>query len=140
MKVVIDTNCFISCIGKRSRYRNVFDAFLAGQYTLCLTAEVLFEYEEIFQSKWEKEVAENLLTRMIRAKNVEFINISFRFNLIYHDADDNKFADLYVASNADFLVSDDTKLLAMNNSDFPVFNVTTLEEFSLILNKPTLIH
>ncbi len=29
MKVVLDTNCFISCIGKKSPYRNVFDAFFA---------------------------------------------------------------------------------------------------------------
>ena len=29
MKIVLDTNCFISCIGKLSPYRNVFDSFLS---------------------------------------------------------------------------------------------------------------
>ncbi|MFM7852474.1 MAG: PIN domain-containing protein [Flammeovirgaceae bacterium] len=45
MKIVLDTNCFISCIGKRSEYREVFDRFLQRRYTLCLSAEVLLEYE-----------------------------------------------------------------------------------------------
>ncbi len=52
MKVVFNTNCFISCIGKRSRYRNVFDEFLKEGYTLCVSTEILLEYEEIFSVKW----------------------------------------------------------------------------------------
>jgi uncharacterized protein len=53
MKIVLDSNCFISCIGKKFPYRNVFDAFLNGYYVLCVSTEVLLEYEEIFQVKWE---------------------------------------------------------------------------------------
>ena len=52
MKVVLDTNCFISCIGKTSPYRNVFDGFLQNRYTLCLSSEILLEYEEIFTEFW----------------------------------------------------------------------------------------
>ncbi len=48
MKVVIDTNYFLSCIGKNSIHRNVFDAFLDGKFKLCLSTEILLEYEEMF--------------------------------------------------------------------------------------------
>lgn len=48
MKIVLDTNCFISCIGKKSPYRRVFDAYLQKVYTLCVSTEVLLEYEEKF--------------------------------------------------------------------------------------------
>jgi len=48
MKIVLDTNCFISCIGKKSPYRNVFEAFLQKRYTLCISSEILLEYEEKF--------------------------------------------------------------------------------------------
>ncbi len=48
MKVVIDTNCLLSCIGKKSIYRNVFDAFLENKFILCANSEIHLEYEEIF--------------------------------------------------------------------------------------------
>ncbi len=133
MKIVLDTNCFISCIGKLSPYRNVFDSYLAGDYILSVSTEVLFEYEEIFQIKWGNDVTENLLTRLIRADNTELTNIFFNFNLISGDADDNKFADLFIAANADYIVSNDAKLLALNSNKFPPFEVVTLQQFSKML-------
>lgn len=133
MKVVLDTNCFISCIGKRSPYRNVFDGFLSEKYVLCVSTEILLEYEEIFNIKWGNIVTENLLARLVRAANIESVSNYFRFNAITFDADDNKFADTYITSNADILVSNDSKLLALNNMDFPYFKVITLQEFSLLL-------
>ena len=44
MKVVIDTNCLLSCIGKKSLYRNVFDAFLQKRFTLIVNNEIHLEY------------------------------------------------------------------------------------------------
>ena len=135
MKIVLDTNCFISCIGKQSPYRNVFDGFLKGNYTLCVSTEVLLEYEEIFHIKWGKEVTENLLTRLVRAENIEFTNVFFNFKLVEGDMDDNKFADLYVAAGADLIVSNDAKLLALNRLGFPPCHVITLQTFSSMLNE-----
>jgi len=133
MKIVLDTNCFISCIGKRSLYRNVFDEFLKENYTLCVSTEILLEYEEIFLVKWGNEVTENLLSRLIRARNIELSTVFFNFNMISSDADDNKFADLYLSSNADLIVSNDAKIIALNKSNFPKFHVVTLQEFSKML-------
>lgn len=133
MKVVLDTNCFISCIGKQSLYRNVFDAFLKENYILCLSTEILLEYEEIFLQKWGQDVTEHLLSRLIRAKNIDFATVFFRFNVVKNDADDNKFSDIFISSNADLIVSNDNKLLALNNIEFPPFKVITLQAFSLLL-------
>jgi putative PIN family toxin of toxin-antitoxin system len=116
-----------------SPYRNVFDAFLAERYVLCLSTEVLLEYEEIFQVKWGSDVTENLLARVIRAENIELANVFFNFNLVTGDEDDNKFADLYITSNADYLVSNDAKLLALNDNEFPELKVITLQQFSQML-------
>jgi putative PIN family toxin of toxin-antitoxin system len=52
MKVVIDTNCLLSCIGKKFPYRNVFDAFIENRITICASSEMLLEYEEIFTRFW----------------------------------------------------------------------------------------
>jgi len=134
MRIVLDTNCFISCIGKLSPYRNVFDEFLSGNYTLCFSTEILLEYEEIFLDKWGADVTENLLSRLIRAKNIELITVFFNFNAIQSDLDGNKFADVFVAANADYIVSNDAKVLALNKTEFPSFKVIRLEQFSLLLN------
>ncbi len=135
MKIVLDTNCFISCIGKLSPYRNVFDSFLGGVYTLCVSTEILLEYEEIFLQKWGSEVTENLLSRLIRAENIEFATVFFNFNVVTSDADDNKFADVFITANADLIVSNDSKLLALNDSEFPPYRVATLQAFSTMLRE-----
>jgi predicted nucleic acid-binding protein len=91
------------------------------------------EYEEIFLLKWGDVVTRNLLGRIMRSKNIEPVSIFFKFNVVNHDQDDNKFADAYLASNADFIVSNDSKLLKLNKLDFPVFKVITLQDFSTLL-------
>lgn len=60
----------------------------------------------------------NLLSRLIRAKNIELVTIFYNFNLIVTDIADNKFADTFIASNADFLISNDSKLLALHQIKF----------------------
>ena len=39
--VVIDTNCLLQIISRKSPYRPIWDAFLAGRYTLCASNEIL---------------------------------------------------------------------------------------------------
>ncbi|MBX9783917.1 MAG: putative toxin-antitoxin system toxin component, PIN family [Chitinophagaceae bacterium] len=75
MKVVIDTNCLISCIGKKSRYRNVFDAFLSGNIIFCASSEILLEYEELFIRKWTKEIAGNILALFEVSNNFEYVTV-----------------------------------------------------------------
>lgn len=133
MKIVLDTNCFISCIGKRSEYREVFDRFLQRRYTLCLSAEVLLEYEEKFNEFWGEEVCHNLLGVILTAENTSLHNIFYQFNLVIGDADDNKFADLFVAAAADLLVTNDNALLALSSVEFPLIKTATLQEFAKLI-------
>ena len=132
MKIILDTNCFISSIGKKSPYRNVFDAFLNNKFVLCLSTEILLEYEEIFLEKWGDDVTENLLARIIRASNIELCNPYFDFKLST-DEDDNKFINTYLSSNADYLVSNDSDIIKLKNNGFPKMAIKTLQEFSQML-------
>lgn len=135
MKIVLDTNCFISCIGKKSPYRNVFDAYLKKEYTLCVSTEILLEYEEKFMEFWGNEVTENLMGRLLAGLNTSFHGIYFYFGLVGSDPDDNKFADVYLASNADYLVTNDGQLLHLKKLTFPPVVAITLQEFAEILRK-----
>lgn len=136
MKVVLDTNCFISCIGKKSSYRVVFDAFLQNAYTLCLSSEIILEYEEKFSEFWGTDVTANLLGTLLTAPNTSFHSIYYNFLLVTGDADDNKFADVYLAAGADILVSNDNLLLRLGNNIFPPVNVVTLQKFAALLTGP----
>ena len=135
MKVIIDTNCLLSCIGKKSHYRNVFDAFLQNKFTLCVNNEIHLEYEEVFNRFWGKDVTYNLLGLFEMSDNFEQIHISFRFGLVEKDKDDNKFVDTYIAANADFLISNDSSIKQLKNNNFPPLNILTLKEFSVLLKK-----
>ena len=130
MKIVLDTNSFVSCIGKLSPYRNVFDAFLNQEYTLCVSTEILLEYEEKFDQFWGEEVTHNLLGTILTAGNTFLYDIFYFFHLVEGDVDDNKFSDTYLSSNADLLISNDKKLLALNRNEFPPIRVISLEDFS----------
>ena len=65
--------------------------------------------------------------------NFERVQISFRFELVEKDKDDNKFVDTYIAANADFLVSNDSSITRLKNNIFPPLTILTLKEFSEFL-------
>jgi predicted nucleic acid-binding protein len=48
---------------------------------------------------------------------------------ITNDPDDNKFVDCAIASNADYIVSQDSHFDILKFIDFPKVNVIRLEEF-----------
>lgn len=101
---------------------------------MCFSTEILLEYEEVFLDKWGPDVTQNLLARLVRAENVVCTSIFFNFNAVAKDVDDNKFADAYLAANADYIISNDGALLALNNMEFPPFKVLTLQAFSAMLS------
>ena len=45
--VVLDTNALIQALPTRSIYHKIWSEFLAGKYCMCVSNEILTEYEEI---------------------------------------------------------------------------------------------
>lgn len=46
MDIVLDTNCLLMSLSRRSPYYPFWREFVDGKYTLCVTNEILSEYEE----------------------------------------------------------------------------------------------
>ena len=130
MKIVIDTNCLLSCIGKKSPFRNVFNAFIENKFTICVNNEIILEYEEIFERFWGTDVTNNLLGLFESSDNFEQVIVNYNWELISKDKDDNKFVDTYIAANADLLVSNDNSITSLKNNSFPPLNIMKLEEFN----------
>ncbi|MCU0326958.1 MAG: putative toxin-antitoxin system toxin component, PIN family [Spirosomaceae bacterium] len=133
MKVVIDTNCLLVSISRKSKYNWLFQALIDKKFELCLTTEILNEYEEIIDKYFSKETVEPVYEILTTASNIHKIEVSFKLQLIYHDPDDDKFVDCAFAGNANYIVTNDTHYDILKDIDFPRFNVITIQKFKEIL-------
>ena len=133
MRIVIDTNILLVSISPTSKFRWVFDGFLNEDYTLCVTTDILMEYEEILGQHMNPALATTILQIIENAPNVEFITRYFQWNLISADEDDNKFADCAVAANAKYLVTHDKHFNVLKSIEFPKIEVIDAETFKLTL-------
>ena len=135
--IVLDTNCLLRTVSQRSEYYTVWKDFILGKYVLCVTTEILEEYEEIISSHMSPLAAQIVIETILRANNVKRVDAHFRFGLITADVDDNKFVDCAIAANAKFIVSDDSHFKVLQTIPFPKVIVKQLKEFyeELINNK-----
>lgn len=129
VRIVLDTNVFISIIGKTSLNRWLFDKILEGSFVLCISHEIMLEYEEILARKTTSEIAQNISQFLASFPFVEKTEVFFNWNLVEKDPDDNKFVDCAIAAGAFCIVSNDRHLQPFKTLEFPPLRVLTLEEF-----------
>ena len=134
-RIVLDTNCLLVSISRYGEAYPVWRGFLDGRFTLCVSTEILEEYEEIIGRLTSTEVAKNVVDAILKRKNVLRIDPYFHWNLITADPDDNKFVDCAFAANATYIVSDDAHFDVLRNMSFPELMVIKLKEFLEILQK-----
>jgi len=128
-KVVLDTNILIASIGRKSPFRWIFDCVIEGKIVLCVSNEILFEYQEILTRKTNAAVAENVVNFITVSPFTEKIDIYFNFALISADSSDNKFVDCAISANAACLVSNDRHFQGLKTLDFPKVTILNLPEF-----------
>ncbi len=128
-RIVLDTNILIASIGRKSPFRWIFDCVIQGRIILCVSNDIMFEYQEILSRKTNTKVAENVVNFITVSPFTEKVDIYFNFELILADSSDNKFVDCVIASNAFCLVSNDKHFQVLNTVEFPKVTVLTLPEF-----------
>lgn len=133
MKVVLDTNVLLAALPHTSSSHPIFLALVQGAYDLCLTSDILNEYEEIFQRRANPEIAALALDVLDILPNLLHINKYYFWRLITVDPDDNKFVDCAIAANADFIVSDDKHFNVLKEIEFPKVKVISKGEFLELL-------
>jgi putative PIN family toxin of toxin-antitoxin system len=114
LKVVLDTNIFVAGYLSKSKLGyspQILQLWRNGEFTLVMSPQIL---EEIIAKLWEKNVLEEQLEELVASIGQIALNIpgaykSYRLDSI--DADDNIFLAAALESNADFIVSYDTKSL-----------------------------
>ena len=106
-RIVLDTNCLLMSIPRKSPYHKVLEDFLLGKFVLCVSNEVVLEYEEILTQKVGKDIANNIINAILSASNTVYISPQNRYHLIEADPDGNKFVDCAITAKARYIVTQD---------------------------------
>ena len=128
MKVVIDTNIFVSSFFGGNP-RNIIDLWRNGNITLCLSKYILDEYFEVLQrlGLGNKGEIEELLYLFAKRFNILFTTKTPKINAVKDDPDDNKFIECAVALKADVIITGDKAIKAIK--EYMGIKILTPQEF-----------
>ena len=129
LRIILDTNIFLVSLAPNYKYNWIYKSLLNDKYELVISNEILTEYQEQISSRYGIDRTAASLDFMLPLPNVILKNPSYFWQLVENDKDDNKFIDCYIASQSDFIVSNDRHLHQVKNSEFPQIVVLRYEEF-----------
>ena len=116
IRIVLDTNVFVSSFFGGNP-RKLISLWEAGEVSLCLSKPIIDEYVEVLQGlglQDEKQLGE-LLGLFATGIHVIFTARTPGLSVVADDPDDDKFIECGVALKADYIVSGDKALLAVEN-------------------------
>jgi putative PIN family toxin of toxin-antitoxin system len=134
MKIVLDSNVLLVSLGMRSNYRPIWDAFIDGKYQLIISDEIILEYTEILGLYSAPGVADIVMEIFVESPDIIFQQVYYKWNAIKADPDDNKFFDIAVAANADYLVTNDAHFNVVKNLTFPSVKIISAQDYLNIIN------
>jgi len=129
MKIVLDTNCLLPSIFEKSPYYWLWKAFCDGKFVLCLSTDIMKEYEELLSDFYSPEISESVMNTISNAENISQTIPYYKWNFIVNDPDDNKFVDCALNAGADFIVTNDKHFDILKKIDFPPIQVINIENF-----------
>ncbi len=79
-RVVLDTNCLLVAISKRNPEYIVWEEFQRGHYMLCVTNEILSEYEEMISKFTTPEIAQSVIMLLVNSRNLKYVETCFNLD------------------------------------------------------------
>jgi putative PIN family toxin of toxin-antitoxin system len=115
MKVVIDTNVFVSSFFGGNP-RKIIDLWKKGKISLCISKDILDEYIEVLQriGLGDGREIEELLSLFTKGFNILFTTKTPNIKAVKDDPDDDKFIECAVALKAEAIIIGDKALRAIN--------------------------
>jgi putative PIN family toxin of toxin-antitoxin system len=115
MKVVIDTNVFVSSFFGGNP-KKIIDLWKNGELLICLSKSILDEYVEVLQEMGLKNGGEleELLSLFGRGFNILFTTKTLKLKVVKKDPDDDKFIECAVALKADVIITGDREVEKIN--------------------------
>ncbi len=129
-RIVLDTNCLIQIVSPHSKYFPVWEAFMNEKIQICVSTEILLEYQEILSRLASTFIANTIVKAITNNPHTVMVNPTFRFNIITEDFDDNKFVDCAIIGQAEYIVTNDKHFEEVRKCPFPKVDIQTLSEFA----------
>ena len=128
MKVVIDTNVFISSFFGGNP-RKIIDLWKKGKISLCVSKNILDEYIEVLQriGLGDGREVEELLSLFAKGFNILFTTKTPKIKAVRDDPDDDKFIECAVGLKAEVIITGDKALKAMN--EYMGIKILTPQQF-----------
>jgi len=115
MKIILDTNVFISGIFFSGPPYNILQAWRNGRFTLLLTPEIFDEYQRVAEALHKKFPAVDLTALLeLIIVEAEMIQAEPLGEGVCADPDDDKFIACALACGVKLIVSGDQHLLDVN--------------------------
>jgi putative PIN family toxin of toxin-antitoxin system len=113
MRVVADTNVFISALMFGGLPGRFLDLTLRRRFTLVTSKALLDELDEKLRGKFSVSESDALAIRAKLEGNASVVDPDFELNAVPDDPDDNCVLECAVVGKADFIVSGDRHLLRL---------------------------
>ena len=127
--IVLDTNCLLQALPSNSPFHKIWTEVLDGRICLCVNTDILEEYEEILARKTTPEIARNIVEAIANLSTTVFQDTYVHFELLPADSDDNKFVDCAVASDAEYIVTNDKHFNPLKEIHWPKVEIIKIAEF-----------
>jgi len=122
LTVVIDTNVMLSTFARHSPNAPLFRAVAEGKLNLALSNSIAMEYEEVVWSRGGSAFSARImhwLSLVASAhQTIRLVHLSFQFNVIASDPDDNKFVDCAITADADYVITEDHHFTRLTNAGY----------------------
>ena len=133
MKVVLDTNVFISGIFWKGGSSKVITNWKERKFTLVTSLEAVSEIIKVlkdFKIKLLDDIIKEWVDLIVR--NSVIAEPKEKIDIVKDDPKDNIFIETAVAGNVDYIISQDNHLLKLE--EFRGIKIITPEEFNKICN------
>ena len=128
MKVVIDTNVFVSGVFFKGPPYEILKAWRAGRFELVISQEIFAEYQRVGDDLLQDYPSVELQPALNFIKqNIELVNAKPFAESVCSDPDDDKFIACALAAKSKIIVSGDKHLL--NVSGYQEIEVMKPREF-----------
>ncbi len=127
--IVLDTNCLLQALPSKSPYHKLWTEIIEGKVSLCVSSDILDEYEEVLSEKTTPGIARNIVEAIANLSTTTFQTAYVHFELLTTDVDDNKFVDCAIAADAEYIVTNDKDFNQLKEIPWPKVEIIKIAEF-----------
>jgi len=134
--VVFDISVLVSALITKGKSKELWLKATRKDFNLILSREVFSEFIKVVRrAKFQKYVRERDIREFLEVLNItaKFVHVRSRFKVVRQDPDDDIIFRTAYDSRADYIVSGDEHILALN--EFRGIRIVTVNEMLELLKK-----